>query len=161
MRRFTATNSSEAVVSADRTRIWQALTDPELLPKLTPLLRRIDADRDIWRWHLTRLSVLGVDIATTCTERMRFDDERRIEFSHEPPERDAESVGVDGRYELSDVPEGTHLAITLTVHLELPLPRLAEPEITATMRSTMRRIGDRFSANLLRRLDAREVASPP
>lgn len=113
MRRFTATNGSEAVVSADRTRIWQALTDPEPLPKLTPLLRRIDTDGDVWRWHLARLSVLGVDIATTCT----------------------------------------------VVHLELPLPRLAEPEITATMRSTMRRIGDRFSANLLRHLDAREVAS--
>lgn len=46
MNRFSTTNTSEAVVAADRADIWAALTDPVLLAKLTPLLTRIDADGD-------------------------------------------------------------------------------------------------------------------
>ena len=49
MTRFTATTESEAIVPAARKDIWAALTDPDLLPRLTPLLRRIDADGDTGR----------------------------------------------------------------------------------------------------------------
>ena len=152
MTRFSATNESEAVVAADRDRIWAVLTDPVLLPKLTPLLRGIDTDGDLWRWHLIRIAVLGVGISTVFTEKMVFDQGRRIDYSHQPPRGAVERTGADGWYELSDVSGGTHLAIGLTLHVDLPLPRMARPTVTQVMRSTMQRTGDRFSVNLLRHL---------
>lgn len=152
MSRFSATNESEAVVAADRAELWAVLTDPVLLPKLTPLLRGIDTDGDLWRWHLIRIAVLGVGIATTFTERMRFDRGRRIDYTHEPPKGATERTGANGFYELSDVDGGTHLKIGLTLHVDLPLSRLAAPVVVKAMETTMARTGDRFSTNLLRHL---------
>lgn len=43
---FTASIAEGALVPARRKRIWAALTDPQLLPQLTPLLVRIEADGD-------------------------------------------------------------------------------------------------------------------
>ena len=152
MTRFSATNESEAVVAAERSDIWRVLTDPVVLPKLTPLLRRIDADGDIWVWHLIRLSVLGVGISSSFTERMIFDEGRRIDYNHEPPKGQTERTGADGTYELSDVSGGTHLKIALTLHVDLPLSRAARPAVCAAMNRTIAHTGDRFSANLLRHL---------
>lgn len=152
MSRFSATTRSAAVVPAERSRIWDVLTDPVVLPQLTPLLRRIETDGDRWRWHLVKLTVLGVGITPVFTERMTFDEGRRIEFTHEAPSGVVERTGTEGHYELSDVPGGTHLAISLTLDVELPLPRLAGPAVTGIMSATMDRMGDRFSANLLRHL---------
>ena len=152
MTRFSATNESKAVVAADRADIWSALTDPVLLPKLTPLLRRIDADGDLWRWHLIRMSVLGVGVSTKFTERMLFDEGRRIDYSHEPPHGVNERTGANGYYELSDVPDGTHLSIGLTLHVDLPLSKLATPVVVKAMETTMARTGDRFATNLLAHL---------
>lgn len=147
--RFSATNTSEAIVAAERADIWAVLTDPVLLPKLTPLLRRIDADGDLWRWHMVRIAVFGVGISTTFTERMRFDEGRRIDYTHEPPQGTVERTGAEGTYELSDSDGGTHLAISLTLHVELPLSKLATPAVTRIMESTIQRTGDRFAVNLL------------
>lgn len=141
-------------MSADRAAVWEILVDPLLLPKLTPLLSRIEADGDRWRWHLVRLKVLGVGISPVFTERMTFDDKRRIDFTHEPPAGVTEWAGAEGHYELSDVEGGTHLAIELTLDVDLPLSRLAAPVVTRTMQTTMQMMGDRFSANLLRQLGA-------
>jgi carbon monoxide dehydrogenase subunit G len=152
MTRFSATNESEAVVAAERDRIWAALTDPVLLPELTPLLRRIDTDGDLWRWHLIRIAVLGVGISTVFTEKMTFEEGRRIVYSHQPPPGVTERTGADGWYVLSDVEGGTHLAIGLTLHVDLPLPSRARPVVTQAMRSTLQRTGDRFAVNLLRHL---------
>ena len=58
--RFSATTVSEAVVAAPPEDIWAAITDPTVLPKLTPLLRYIEADGDLWRWDLSRINVLGI-----------------------------------------------------------------------------------------------------
>jgi carbon monoxide dehydrogenase subunit G len=159
MNRFSATNESQAVVAADRAAIWAALTDPELLPKLTPLLKKIDTDGDVWKWHLIRIAALGVSISPAFTERMRFEDERRIAFSHEPPPGVRERASADGFYELTDVGNGTHLAISLTLCVELPLPRLAAPAVERVMSLTMQQTGERFSANLLKHLGATEVVS--
>jgi carbon monoxide dehydrogenase subunit G len=156
MTRFSATNESDAVVAADRSAIWAALTDPELLPKLTPLLRRIDADGDLWRWHLVRLSVLGVGVATTFTERMRYQDEHRIDYVHEPPTGVTERTGANGTYELTDTEGGTHLRIKLTLHVDLPLSRLATPAVVGTMKAALARTGDRFATNLLNHLGVRQ-----
>lgn len=157
MTRFSATTESEAVVAAERARIWAVLTDPVMLPRLTPLLRRIETDGEHWRWHLVGLSVLGVGISPVFTERMTFDsgdgDGHRIDYTHAAPRGVRESTGAEGWYVLTDEPGGgTRLAISLGLTVELPLPRLAGPAVTAVMKETMQRMGDRFSANLLRHL---------
>ena len=152
MNRFVAANHSDAVVAADRDAVWAALTDPEVLSRLTPLLRGIETDGDLWRWDLTRFTVLGIGIAPSFTERMRFDAPRRIEYAHEPPRGRNEPAGADGWYDLSEVAGGTRLEISLTMHVDLPLARAARPAVTRVMRSMMLRTGDRFAANLLRHL---------
>jgi hypothetical protein len=91
MARFSATTRNQAVVPAERAEIWRALTDPTLLPRLTPYLDRISVDGDRWRWEMSRLPVLSVSVAPSFTERMDFDPQERIDFTHAPPE------GVDER----------------------------------------------------------------
>ncbi|MFR9801090.1 SRPBCC family protein [Pseudonocardia sp. RS010] len=160
MNRFTTTTESEAVVAAERAAIWAVLTDPALLPRLTPLLTGIDTHGDHWRWSMMRLAVLGVGIQPTFTERMRFADgseESRIDFTHEPPPDVHEFTGADGWYRLREAAAGTHLAIRLTLHVELPLSRLASPAVVGLMNVTLQRTGDRFVTNLLHHLDADEV----
>ena len=152
MSRFAATTESGAIVPADRLDIWRALTDPVLLPQLTPLLRRIDADGDIWTWHMARISALGVSISPSFTERMTFDDGHRISYTHAPPPDTRERAGAEGWYDLRDTAEGTKLAISLTLEVDLPLPRSAGPAVRRVMQATMTRMGDKFSANLLHHL---------
>lgn len=154
MARFTAANRSDAVVTASRMDIWGVLTDPVLLPKLTPLLRRIDVDGTHWRWHLSGLKVLGIGISPVFTERMTFEQGKRIEYTHEPPPGVTETAGAEGAYELTDEPGGTLLAISLELAVDLPLPSMAGPAVRKVMEATMRAMGERFSANLLRHLDA-------
>lgn len=141
--------------------VWRVLTDPVLLRRLTPLLHRIDADGELWRWHMVQLAVLGVGIKPVFTERMTFTEGKRIEFTHTPPAGVTEWAGAEGHYALADAdpePDGspaTHLEISLNLDVDLPLSRLAAPVVTRTMRATMDATGDRFGANLLRYLHAR------
>ncbi|MFP5021253.1 SRPBCC family protein [Pseudonocardia phyllosphaerae] len=142
--------------------IWKVLTDPVVLPKLTPLLNRIEADGDRWRWHMVRLAVLGVGIKPVFTERMVFTEGKSIDFTHDPPPGVTEWAGAEGHYTLTDAePEAdgtpaTHLQIALTLTVDMPLSRLAAPVVERTMRATMDATGDRFAANLLRHLHARQ-----
>ncbi|MBV9313175.1 MAG: SRPBCC family protein [Pseudonocardia sp.] len=152
MTRFSATNYSEAVVAADRSKIWAALTDPVLLPELTPLLARIETDGDLWHWYLKPITVLGINVGTVFTELMRFDEGRRIDYTHEPPYGANERTGAEGWYELSDTEGGTRLAISMTLHVDLPLAPLVTPVVSQVMATVMQRTGDRFSVNLLRHL---------
>ena len=153
MNTFSATTDSEAVVAADREAIWAALTDPVLLPKLTPLLRSIEADGDRWRWEMSRVSVLGVTLSPSFTEQMSFDAPHRIEYTHAPPHGRAERTGADGWYELTEVRGGTRLRISLTLHVDLPLAQAAGPAVTRVMKAVMMRTGERFATNLLAHLD--------
>jgi carbon monoxide dehydrogenase subunit G len=146
--RFSATTTSEAVVAADRTAIWGAITDPAVLPKLTPLLTRIETDGDLWHWELSRVNVLGIVINPTFTERMTFDEGRRIDYHHEPPAGVTEWAGAEGWYALSDTDGGTHLAISLTLFVDLPLARFSAPAVGTVMRSAMAVTGSRFATNL-------------
>jgi carbon monoxide dehydrogenase subunit G len=157
MATFTATVDSEADISAARAEVWKVLTDPVLLPRLTPLLSSIDSDGDMWRWHMMRIAALGVSVIPTFTERMTFTEQTRIDYKHEPPDGANERAGAEGEYRLSDVDGGTHLAISLTLHVELPLPRGAAPAVQKVMKKTMTRTGEKFSANLLQHLGAREL----
>lgn len=155
MATFSATTRSQAVVAADGPRIWAALTDPHLLVRLTPLLTGIDADGDIWRWHLTSIAALGVGITPVFTEQMTFTPTSRIVFAHRPPPGVHEYAGVEGHYELEPAEHGTRLTVELAMSVELPLPRLSAPAVQRVMSATMSRTGDRFSANLLRYLGLR------
>jgi carbon monoxide dehydrogenase subunit G len=155
MARFSSTTDSEAVVAADRGAIWAALTDPQLLPRLTPLLQRIDTDGDLWRWHLRRIPVLGVVVSPSFTERMVFSPQQRIDYRHEPPAGAPEQAGADGWYRLDDAAGGTRLAISLTLHVDLPLPGAARPAVDRVMQATLQHTGDRFAANLERHLGVR------
>jgi carbon monoxide dehydrogenase subunit G len=152
MTRFTATTESDAIVPADRMDIWHALTDPVLLPQLTPLLRRIDADGDTWTWHMARISALGVSISPSFTEQMKFAEGSRIEYSHQPPNGTRERAGAEGWYDLDDADGGTRLKISLTLEVDLPLPRSTAPAVRRVMQATMNRMGDKFSANLMHHL---------
>lgn len=155
MNRFEATNHSTEVVPADRQDIWAALTDPETLTELTPMLHRIDTHGHRWVWHMLGFSALGVEIAPSFTETMEFTPAERIDFAHTPPSGQYERAGANGRYVLEDVDGGTHLDIRLTIHVDLPLPSLSERAVRRVMEQSMRTTGDRFARNLLAHLGVR------
>lgn len=153
MTRFSARDRSTEVVRADRATVWAALTDPELLPRLTPYLHSIDVDGDRWRWNLARIPVLGISIAPSFTEKMTFDEPRRIEFTHDP-ESGQEKAGVEGTYDLEEVEDGTRLAIDIDICVDLPLPALSRSAVQGAMRGVIGAMGRRFATNLLRHLGA-------
>ncbi|MEO7059137.1 MAG: hypothetical protein ABI083_05430 [Lapillicoccus sp.] len=155
MHRFSATTTTTADVRAGRQAIWAALTDPQVLTTLTPLLHHIETDGDLWRWELTAIAILGVKVNPTFTERMHFTEEARIDYTHEPPAGTHEHAGADGWYTLHHSELGTRLGISLTLHVDLPLSRLTAPAVQQVMRSAMQVTGDRFGANLERHLGLR------
>jgi carbon monoxide dehydrogenase subunit G len=146
--RFSATTTSEAVVAAPREDIWAAITDPNVLPKLTPLLRHIEAEDDLWRWDLARINILGIVVDPSFTERMSFVPDERIEYTHEPPAGAHEWASAEGWYQLTDHQAGTHLAISITLSVELPLARLMAPAVETVIRTSMAVTGSRFASNL-------------
>lgn len=151
---FETSSESDAIVRAGREDVWAALVDPDLLPRLTPFLRRIEVDGDHWRWELTRIPILGASLQPTFTEKMTFDEGTRIDYRHDPPAGIRERAGVDGWYHLKDVEGGTHLAISLGVRVDLPVSRVAKPAVLASMKGVLAGMGRRFSANLLDHLGA-------
>jgi carbon monoxide dehydrogenase subunit G len=157
MTRFTASTAAEAVVAAPRQQIWDVLVDPDKIAELTPFLKRVTAEGEHWRWEMSGLDVLGVKVAPAFTERMVFDDLERIEFHHDPPAGEKERSGVEGWYDLSDAEGGTHLATSLEITLDLPLPGLSRSAVVAAMKGVMGTMGDRFSANLLRELGVEQT----
>jgi hypothetical protein len=106
---------------------------------------------------MMKIAALGVSVIPVFTETMSFDDGKRIEYRHTPPDGKRERAGAEGRYELSDVDGGTHLSISLTLRVDLPLPRASARAVQGVMRSTMNRTGDKFSNNLLAHLGAHEM----
>lgn len=153
MTEFTVRNRSSATVQAPRAAIWTALTDPDLLPRLTPYLHAIEVDGDRWRWHLARIPVLGVGIAPSFTEVMDFDAPSSITFEHDPTRPD-ERAGVSGRYHLKEARSGTDLAIDLAISVDLPFPSVARPAVQTAMKGVVGAMGSRFSSNLVRHLDS-------
>lgn len=153
MATFSSHNRSTAEVPASRQQIWTVLRDPEALAELTPLVERITVDGDRWTWQLHGVSAMGVSVNPAFTERMLFTDGERIEFHHDPPPGADERAGAEGTYVLADAADGrTHLAIDITVEVDLPLPRLSAKAVERVMAATMARTGDRFARNLYRRL---------
>ena len=153
MTRFNARDRSTEVVKAERKAVWAALTDPELLPQLTPYLHSIDVDGDRWRWNMARIPVLGISVAPSFTEKMTFDEPSRIGFTHDP-ESAQEKAGVEGTYQLEEVEGGTRLSIDIDICVDLPLPGLSRSAVQGAMRGVIGVMGRRFAANLLRHLGA-------
>jgi carbon monoxide dehydrogenase subunit G len=152
MNTFSAQTESDAVVPTERSDVWAALTDPVLLPKLTPFLQHIHTDGDLWRWEMARIPVLGVALAPRFTEKMHFEPESRITYTHAPPAGTTERTGVEGWYALDEVDGGTRLRISLTIAVDLPLPKSSGFAVRRVMTSVVDRMGDRFAANLLQHL---------
>lgn len=149
MATFEASNVSEADVPAPRRSIWEVVTSAEKLARLTPLIERIAVDGDEWTWQLKAISALGTRVAPSFTEHMSFDDGHHLTYTHRPPPGRNERAGAEGTYTLEDLPDGgTHLAVHLTLHVDLPLPSLSGPAVRRVMGTMMARTGRRFADNL-------------
>ncbi|WP_310528613.1 SRPBCC family protein [Nocardioides sp.] len=151
MNRFRARTRSQATLHSAPERVWHVLTDPELLPVLTPYLRHIDVDGERWTWHLTRIPVMSATITPTFTEVMTFDEPTLIGFAHDSAQTH-ERTGVEGHYELTSAGTGTRVAIDLEIWCDLPLPRLSRIAVETVMHGIVAAMGRRFSANMLRHL---------
>jgi carbon monoxide dehydrogenase subunit G len=156
MTRFSASNRSTASMASPRKEVWEALTDPTLLPRLTPYLQRIEVDGTgrRWTWHLVRIPLLGTSIGTSFTEVMTFDAPERIDFQHDP-ERSDEQTEVRGVYRLEEAGSGTRVRIDLEVTVELPFPRAMRLPVQAGMGTVMAGMGRVFARNLMRHLGER------
>ena len=153
VQRFTSRDRSRAIVPAPRQDIWPLLRSPEDLADMTPLVASIAVDGDRWCWQLSGISALGVEVAPAFSERMTFDEPSCIRFEHDPPAGATERAGADGTYRLVDRGDGrTELAIDITIHVLLPLPRLSRGAVERVMASTMQRTGEAFAERLYRRL---------
>lgn len=156
MTRFSASNRSSATMGSSRAEVWKALTDPTLLPRLTPYLQRIDVDESgrHWTWHVTRVPVLGRSIGTSFTEVMTFEEPTRIGFDHDPERRD-EQTEVRGDYRLEEAGSGTRVSIDIEVTVELPFPRAMRLPVEMAIGTVMAGMGRLFARNLLRHLGER------
>ncbi|MEO7268494.1 MAG: hypothetical protein ABIW49_04725 [Knoellia sp.] len=156
MATFSATKVSEATVDHPRDLVWEVLTDAAAIARLTPMVRSITAEDDLWRWQLVRIPVLGQSFELGFTEAMSYDPKTTITFAHAPQGKNAERAGTDGRYDLSEAGKGsTHLRIELTVTVDLPFPRLAKPAIQATMQGVLAAMGSGFGRAIDKELRSR------
>ncbi len=155
MARFSTSTESTAIVAATPEQIWTALADPDQLASMTPFLARVRPQGvDHWVWEMNQIPVLGNSFSFTFTERMSFDEPRRIEFSHDPSAGVGdEKAGVEGWYHLTPRAEGTLLATSMEISVDLPFPKLASPAITTAMKAVIAVMGQRFAHNLLEYLD--------
>lgn len=151
MNRFRARSTSTATLRSAPEQVWDVLTDPELLPVLTPYLKSIDVDGDRWTWHLTHIPVMSATVTPTFTEVMTFDEPKCITFAHDPA-RPEERTGIEGNYKLDPVGTGTEVEIDLEIWCDLPLPRLSRIPVQTVMHGVVGVMGKRFAANMLRHL---------
>ena len=155
---FTASTEAEAVVRATRQEVWDVLKDADLIAELTPFVTGIEDHGDTWVWSMTTLPVPKTTLSPTFTEAMSFTELEHIDFTHAPPSGAQESTGVEGWYDLEEVePEGdeevaTRLRTSLTINVDLPLPKVMAPAVQASMKTVIHQMGNRFSANLLEHL---------
>lgn len=159
MTRFTVTVETEDVVEASRDRIWDILTDPDTVAKLTPRLSRIETEGDRWVWVMSGFNVLGVSFEPSFTEAMSFTPKEHIRFEHAPTGQARENAGANGEYRLTDHADGTCLWIKLTVHVDLPLPKITGSAVRAVMQREVDKMGDGFAANMRAELDATAPAA--
>ena len=152
MATFHARTSSSAVLQSSREQVWAALTDPDLIARMTPYVTGIDVDGDRWRWRMGTIPVLGVSVAPSFTEVMELEPHDLITFTHDEARSD-EMAAVDGTYTLADhAGGGTEVSIELDISCRLPLPGLARPAVERAMGTVVNHMGAVFSRNLLKHL---------
>jgi carbon monoxide dehydrogenase subunit G len=152
MATFRARDRSLAVLRSPRSEVWAALTDADLIAKITPYVTSITVHGDRWVWRLGTIPVLGVPVAPAFTEVMALHPEERIEFTHDPARTD-EMTSVEGTYVLADhASGGTDVSIDLQIACNLPLPGLARPAVERVMAGVVKHMGTVFSRNLLKHL---------
>ncbi|MDT0187565.1 SRPBCC family protein [Microbacterium sp. ARD31] len=152
MATFRARDRSSAVLRSSRSEVWAALTDAELIARITPYVTSIDVDGDRWTWRMVTLPVLSLSVAPQFTEVMELHPEERIDFSHDPA-RSEETTAVEGSYVLADhAGGGTEVSIDLEIATRLPLPGLARPAVERVMAGVVKHMGTVFSRNLLKHL---------
>ncbi|UFN42573.1 SRPBCC family protein [Nocardioides okcheonensis] len=152
MATFRARDRSSAVLQSDRSEVWAALTDADLMARFTPYVTAIDVDGDRWTWRMGTIPVLGTSVAPTFTEVMELHPEERIDFRHDP-DRPHEMTAVEGSYLLADNEGGgTEVSIDLEIAATLPLPGLARPAVERVMKGVVKHMGAVFSRNLLAHL---------
>ncbi|GGL36564.1 SRPBCC family protein [Phycicoccus endophyticus] len=156
MATFSTSTTSSATVTATPEEVWAALTDPDVVARLTPFLHRVTERGEHWVWEMTKVPVLGRSFSFRFTERMHFEQPRRIRFSHDPDAGDgAESAGVDGWYLLEPRSAGTRLETQMAITVDLPFPGITRPAVTTAMKGVVTFMGQRFSQQLLAHLGAR------
>ncbi len=152
MATFRARDRSSAVLRSGRSEVWAALTDADLIARITPYVTSIDVDGDRWTWRMVTLPVLSLSVAPHFTEVMELHPEERIDFSHDPT-RSEEMTAVEGSYLLADHPDGgTEVTIDLEIATRLPLPGLTRPAVERVMAGVVKHMGTVFSRNLLEHL---------
>lgn len=151
MNSFSARNASTAMVPYSVDALWEVLTDPTTLQRLTPLVHRITPDGDRWRWEMTSVPVLNQVVRPVFTALIRFEPTQRISYSPDPA-RSEELVAVDGVYTLAPVEDGTHLSIDIEITARMPFPRVMGPAVRAAMNVVMNQMGNGFARNLDRHL---------
>ena len=152
MATFRARDRSSAVLRSPRSEVWAALTDADLIARITPYVTSITVDGDRWVWRLATIPVLGAAVAPAFTEVMELHPEERIEFTHDPARTD-EMTSVEGTYVLADhAGGGTDVSIDLQIACNLPLPGLARPAVERVMAGVVKHMGSVFSRNLLKHL---------
>ena len=152
MATFRARDRSTAVLQSSRSEVWAALTDADLMARLTPYVTGIDVDGDRWTWRMGTIPVLAISVAPKFTEVMELRPEERIDFHHDPA-RSEEMTAVTGTYLLADHADGgTDVSIDLEIAATLPLPGLARPAVERVMAGVVKRMGSVFSRNLLAHL---------
>ena len=152
MATFHARDRSSAVLRSSRAEVWEALTDADLIARITPYVTSIRVDGDRWIWRMGTIPVLGASIAPAFTEVMSFEPQDRIEFTHDPARPD-EMTAVEGTYVLADhAGGGTEVSIDLQIACKLPLPGLARPAVERVMAGVVKHMGTVFSRNLLKHL---------
>ena len=149
---FTARNVSASVVPVSAEQIWKHISDPASLTALTPLVRSIVVEGNLWRWQLAGIEALAVSVSPAFTERMEFIEPRLIRFNHQSRDGEHERAGADGTNELTPQGDGTELKVDIALTIELPLPRLSARAVERVMKTSMQRTGKRFAVNLYHRL---------
>ena len=163
---FTATTTAEAIVLATREQIWEVLRDADEVARLTPFVTRIEDRGEHWIWSMTKLPVPKATLSPIFTEKMEFVELERIEFKHDAPEGSDENACVDGWYELEELeplegePAATMLRTSLSITLDLPLPKALGPAVKGSMKTVINQMGDRFSAGMLETLGTTTRGKP-
>jgi len=159
MASFTTGTVSEATITAPPEAVWEALSEPSLVAHFTPFLKAVTPrGEEHWVWELSRIPVLGKSFSFVFTERMTFDEPRRIDFTHDPDAGTGpESAGVEGWYQITPARGGSHLKTSMDITVELPFPAMTRPAVTTAMRGVIALMGQRFAHNLLAHLHAKAL----